>query len=229
MNSSLIHTQINLAVSSTSTIPVDEAKQDEDSNEVEKDKFEGKEKPDLQKEGFNIFKAAWGIVKGFTKEIFTMLGFFLKSFIHPIETIKGLINGGVALVKLISNPTALASALKNGWERFKSMDSDERGQFIGRLLFNFTPVSGLLNPLLINARLASSLIIRPAVSLKAITQNVETLARFYRASGNDLKKTLLAARKIGRRANLEKDFQRLKSIQKVFSGTHYKLILENVR
>ena len=180
-----------------------------------------------KEKGFNIFKAAWGFVKGFVKEALSIVFFIPKLLFNlvtdPVNTIKGFANGFLALGKLLINPSELVKALGNAWEQFKAADSDQKGQVLGRILANITtvPLSG--NPLLLNARLVSSCK-RFFVGRSAIAANADVLSRFQSITGSRWK-TFLASRKIARRANLQRDFERALKLEGIPAELAPKLII----
>ena len=161
--------------------------------------------------GFNPIRFTTGIVKGFVKE-FISIALFIPKLLYglvtnPIGTIKGIVSGVAAIGSLLANPAKLMELLKKGWECFKEADSEKKGEIIGRILCNFVPVPGIGSPLLLNARLIST-VRRFGVSAKAIGSNTKTLARFYRMSGKSKLKTFFVARRIAKKANIKKDFER---------------------
>lgn len=180
-----------------------------------------------KEKGFNIFKAAWGFVKGFVKEALSIAFFIPKLLFNlvtdPVNTIKGFANGFLALGKLLFNPGELVKALGNAWEQFKAADSDQKGQVIGRILVNITTVPLAGNPLLLNARLVSSCK-RFFVGRGAIAANADVLSRFQSITGSRWK-TFLASRKIAKRANLERDFERALRLEGIPAELAPKLII----
>lgn len=182
-----------------------------------------------KEKGFNIFKAALGFVKGFVKEG-CLIAFFIPKLLFnlatdPVNTIKGFANGFLALGKLLFNPSELVKVLSNAWEQFKAADSDQKGQVLGRILANITTIPLVGNPLFLNARLVSSCK-RFFVSRSAITANADVLSRFQSVTGSRWK-TFLASRKIAKRANLQKDFERALKLEKIHPELAPKLEVVN--
>ena len=208
-----------------------QAKQDAQNpnvNEQDKDVFIGPNNNPPAKKGFNIFSFSWGLIKGFVKEAITIALFIPKLVINlitnPVDTIKGFVNGFIVLGKLLSNPSELGNVLKNAWEAFKNADSDEKGQIIGRILCNFVPLPIVGNPLLLNIRLLSSMR-RFGVGINAIARNTRTLARFHRMNGCSRWRTFLAARRIAKRENLLRDFQKSLRLEGISGAIAPRLVL----
>lgn len=176
-----------------------EIKQDEvvlaKSNEVAK----------IDKSSKDPINLVWGLLKGVVKEAFSILTFFGNFILHPVDSIKGFCSGVAGLFKLISNPTLLKEAIKSGWESFKNADAEEKGEMLGRLLFNFTPAASLMN-----VRLLSQ-VNRFTTGLTAIAKEAKHLKSTYKTS--DLKSTFREAKIIARKANIEKDFKRALKIE----------------
>ena len=169
--------------------------------------WEGAAKNQEKEKGFNIFKAAWGFVKGFVKEALSIAIFIPKLLFNlltdPVNTIKGFANGFLALGKLLVNPSELVKALRNAWEQFKAADSDKKGEVIGRLFTNCVSLPVIGNPLLLNVRILSA-IRRTQIGTSKILGNAGSLISLYKTNG--LQKTIHEARELVRMANIEKDF-----------------------
>lgn len=168
----------------------------------ENQQFSEKSQASILSMALSPFKFIWGCTKGVVKETFNFMGFFLNFVIHPIESVKNLFNGLKGLGHLILNPRKAITLLKQAWNDFKEADADQKGQIVGRLLYNLMPGTLLSNVKLI------SILHRTLISSNVIVKNMNTLKRFHKLNGGDLKKTILAGRKIARKENLKKDFLR---------------------
>lgn len=142
------------------------------------------ENQDEQKPNFNIFKAGWGVIKGLFKESYALGKFFARAIFHPLQTIKEMIAGFSALFKLLLNPQELKNALQNGWGKFKSMDSTEKGEVIGRILLNCIPVPLPLlgNTWIANARFTAKMV-RLAKSTTSLPKTILKILNFIKKWG----------------------------------------------
>ena len=200
-------------------------------NQNQEDKFVTRNRNGSQRKSFNLFNFAGGLIKGFFKEVFAIVTFLpvlaFNLITNPVGTIKGFVNGFKALASLLLNPDKLMETLKNAWEHFKNCDSEKQGEIIGRIICNFIPLPIIGNPLLLNARLIS-MSRRIGTGAAAIAKNAGVLSRFYRKSGGSKWKTFLAARKIAKKANLKKDFQRALKLEGIPAELAPKLRLMNL-
>lgn len=149
--------------------------------------------------GFNFTK---GMCIGFCSEFISMLKFFVNAIVDPIGTVKGLIQGGATLIKLLTNPPELINSLKNAFHAFQNADAHEKGKIFGAILFNVSPVGSLQN-----MRILSSLR-RIPVSVGAIVENWKLLQRYHRMNGGSWFNTMLAAKRVAAKANIKLDFQK---------------------
>ena len=161
------------------------------------------------KSPLDLIKLIWGFFTGLIDEFITMSLFFINAIIHPIKTTKNLAEGAIALGKLCLQPDQLKSFLQNLWMEFKNAESYEKGKMLGKISFNFLPFGSFAN-----VRFISNLK-RFQVGIQAIAKNTKLLSRFHKMNGNSFIKTILAARRVAKKANLKIDFEKSLKLERI--------------
>lgn len=148
------------------------------------------------------FKFVWGLTKGFVKEAFNFLGFFLGFITSPIQSIKNLFNGLKGLGHLILNPNKAVDLLKQTWKNFKEADADKKGEIIGRIALNLSPTG-----LLLNVKTISN-INRIIIGMKAIRKKWDVIKHVYKNYEKGKGKAFRAAWETYKNANFKADLKR---------------------